>query len=94
MIRKIIEKRTITQASKILHLRQSHLQFGSSITCSPMFAALIITEIMSEAKDTKQRISNSKTFLDTSKAFDVVDHQGMLNALHSQCVRETMAALQ
>ena len=39
---------------------------------------------MAEARDSKQQLL--LTFMDTSKAFDVVDHRGMLNALHQQGV--------
>ena len=88
IIGKIVEKHMIAQARPILDPKQSHLQFGFSVGCSPMFAALIITEIMADAKDTKEPLF--LTFLDTSKAFDVVHHKGMLNALHEQGVQGSL----
>ena len=42
----------------------------------------MFTEVMAEAADPKEPLYI--TFLDASKAFDVVNHKGMLNALHQQ----------
>ena len=53
-----------------------------------MFAALILTEIMADAADSKQELL--VTLMDTSKAFDVVSHNGMLNAIHQQGVQGTL----
>ena len=47
-----------------------------------MLAALMITEIMAEAKDNIEILY--LTFMDSSKAFDVVNHHAMLNALFEQ----------
>ena len=81
----------ISHANFILDLVQSHFQFGFSPGCSPLFAALIITKILAIAKNNKDPLYI--TFLDTSNAFDVVDHKGMLNALHTHGVQDTLWSL-
>ena len=43
---------------------------------------------MANAKDSKQEIY--VTYMDTSKAFDIVDHKGMLNALHQQSIHDSL----
>ena len=84
VIGKILEKHMLQETDKILGTSQSHLQFGFTNGCSPMYAALVITEIMAEAKDSGKPLY--LTFMDSSKAFDVVCHESMLNALHEQDV--------
>ena len=56
-----------------------------------MFAALVLTEVMAEARDNNSTLHIA--FMDTSKAFDVVDHHSMLNALHQQGVNGKMWGL-
>ena len=72
IIGKVIEKHMIKQAKPILE-HQSHLQFGFFSGCSPSYAALVLTELMAEAKDPGTELYI--TFMDTSKAFDVVRHE-------------------
>ena len=67
IIGKIVEKHMISYANPILDPAQSHLQFGLSPGCSPLFAELIITEILTKAKDNKDPLYIN--FLNTSKAF-------------------------
>ena len=61
---------------------QSPLQFGFTSGISPNFAALIITEVMNQAKSNKSPLYLE--LIDTSKAFDVVNHRGMLNSAYRQ----------
>ena len=91
IIDKNVEKHMISHGNPILDPGQSHLQFGFSQGCSPMFAALIFTEFLTEPKDNKDL--RYITFLDTSKTVDVVDHKGMLNTLHAQGVQDTLWSL-
>ena len=65
----------LKNARPVLDAVQSRLQLGFSGGISPVYAALVVTELMAEAADSKQELL--VTFLDTSKAFDVVDHEGM-----------------
>ena len=85
IIGKIIELHIIGHTKSILDPIQSPLQFGFSRGCSPIYAALLLTEIIADAKDSNQSLMI--TFMDTSKAFDVVHHNGMLNAIHEQGIR-------
>ena len=75
----------------ILDPVQNRLQFGFTQGASPVYAALVITEAMAEAQDTGKPLYI--TFLDTSKAFDVVDHKCMLNALYQQGVTGSLWSL-
>ena len=47
-----------------------------------IYAGLVLSEAMAEAANHNQELCIQ--VLDTSKAFDVVNHQSMPNALHSQ----------
>ena len=84
LVGKIIEKHILIMTDSALANSHSPLQFGFTKGCSPLLAALIITEIMAEAKDSGQLLLI--TFMDSSKAFDVVNHQAMLKALFQQGV--------
>ena len=84
IVGKVVEKQLIKMSRPTLDSLQSRLQYGFTSGISPIYAATILTEIMAEAKDTKTELYVA--FLDTAKAFDVVDHKGMLNALYRQGV--------
>ena len=86
IVGKVVEKQMIAQLRPTLDRLQSRLQFGFSKGISPIYAAVVLTEIMAEAKDCKEELHI--TFMDTSKAFDVVSHIGMLNALHEQGISD------
>jgi hypothetical protein len=88
IIGKVIEKEMLQRIRTSLDRNQSRLQFGFTPGVSPLYAALILTEVMSEARDTKE--PTIITFMDTSKAFDVVAHPNMLHALHSQGVKDSL----
>lgn len=82
IVGKIVEMHMVKHARPILDSKQSSSQFGFTSGSSPVYASLILTEVLAEAKDKKEEIMI--TLMDTSKAFDVVSHKGMLNALHQQ----------
>ena len=88
IVGKIVEKHLLKQIRPVLDSAQSRSQFGFTKGNSPTYAALIITELLAEAKDTKSELHI--TFMDTSKAFDVVDRKGMLNALHYQGIHGSL----
>ena len=85
LVGKIVEKHMLVHTNAILGQDQSQLQFGFTEGCAPNYAALMLTEVMAEAKDSGSPLFI--TFMDSSKAFDVVDHRAMLNALHQQGVK-------
>ena len=64
---------------KILEV-QSRLQFGFTEGTSPSIAAVLITEAICEAKIKKEPLYIA--FLDTKKAFDVVNHASLLRKLY------------
>ena len=82
IVGKIVEMHMVNHTRPILDQQQSRLQFGFSHGCSPVMAALILSEVIANAKDNDEELII--TLLDTSKAFDVVSHPIMLNALHQQ----------
>ena len=65
-----------------LGMSQSPLQFGftKGVPCNT--AAMLLTEAIAHHRDTKTPIY--LTFMDASKAFDVVDHDCILNHLYNQ----------
>ena len=67
IIGKVIELHMLSHSRPILDPIQSPHQFGFSKGCSPIYAALLLTEIMAEASDLNQHLYI--TLLDTSKAF-------------------------
>ena len=79
---KVLEKHLLAVSKEVLKDGQDPLQFGFTEKCSPSLCALLITEASAEAKDARTPLY--LTFLDSSKAFDLVDHDVMLNALHDQ----------
>ena len=66
----------------ILDPEQSKLQFGFTCSSSPIYAALVLTNMMAKATDHKQDLLI--TFMDTSKALYIVSHTSMLNAYTSR----------
>jgi hypothetical protein len=84
IVGKITEKHMLYNTRPVLDPSQSRGQFGFSSGICPIFAAVIITELIANAKSNNEELY--LTFLDTSKAFDVVSHNCMLNALHQQGV--------
>ena len=56
-----------------------------------MIAALILTEVLAEAKDSGKLLL--VTFMDSSKAFDIVNHASMLNALFEHGIKGELWSL-
>ena len=88
LVGKVVELYLMSLSRPILDGCQSNLQFGFTKGCSPMFAALALTEIIAEAKDNDKPLII--TLMDTSKAFDVVSHTSMLNCLYLQGVQGSL----
>ena len=75
LVERSMMKRTQSKAVKL----QDPLQYGFTSGVSPSFCALMVTEAVAEALDKKQELY--LTFMDSSKAFDMVDHTMMLASL-------------
>lgn len=76
---KIMEKCMMEETICCTSEHQNPLQYGFTKGVSPAFCALLITEAIAEAADTKSQVFLS--FMDSSKAFDMVNHKIMLNSL-------------
>ena len=83
---KIIEKEQLSQTKASLKHKHSKLQFGFTDGCSSTTCAFILTEAISEAKDTKEALHI--VYMDAKKAFDVVCHPALLVDLHHQGLGE------
>ena len=75
----IVEKQMIMYSLPILDHNQSCQQFGFTSGYSPIYAALVLSEVMAEAANLNQELLI--TPLDTSKALSVINHQK--HPLHS-----------
>ena len=80
LLGKILEKIMVAPTKEILKARLNTLQRGFCDRSSSVNTALLLSEAIAEAKDKKEPIYGA--FLDASKAFDVVWHDGMLLNLH------------
>lgn len=85
LLGKILEKHMIFLSKEALDKAQSPLQFGftKGVPCNT--ASLLLTETMAHYKDLKMPLY--LTFMDASKAFDVVDHDSALNHLYNQGIK-------
>ena len=79
-IGKVVEKHMMARTKPASKAKQDPLQFGFTEDSSPSICALLLTESIAEAKDQKTPLYLS--FMDSSKAFDMVDHTILLNSLH------------
>ena len=79
-IGKLFEKVLVSPTKSILVNKLNRLQRGFCSQSSSINTAFIISEAAAEAKDCKQPLFT--TYLDASKAFDVVYHASMLLKLH------------
>jgi hypothetical protein len=82
LLGKVIEKHMVYLSDSKLSASQSPLQFGftKDVPCST--ASVLLTEVIAHHRDTKTTMY--LTFMDASKAFDVVDHDCIMNHLYDQ----------
>ena len=85
IVGKILEEEMVPSTNRATLPNSSRNQFGFKDGVSCNNAAVLLTEMLMEAKDAKQAIFVS--YMDTTKAFDMVHHPGLLCALHDQGVR-------
>jgi hypothetical protein len=83
---KILEKVVVPAITTPMLEMQSKMQRGFSEGSSSSNAALLLTEAIAEAKDMEKPLY--VTMLDASKAFDVVDHDALMQALHLHRVQD------
>ena len=84
VIGKILEEELVPHTNHAVKPNSSRNQFGFKEGVSCNNAGVLITEAMMEAKDAKSAVYVA--YMDTSKAFDMVHHGGLMCALHNQGV--------
>lgn len=77
---KVVEKEMMKQTKPASRKKQDPLQYGFTEECSPAICSLMVTEAIAEARDLDQQLFIA--FMDSAKAFDVVDHTILLNAMY------------
>ena len=80
IIMKVVEKAWLLRVVPTLKEQQNPMQHGFTQSSSSINAALLVSEALNEAYDIKKPVHI--TLLDASKAFDVVDHDILLNELY------------
>ena len=71
----VVEKVMTTHTKPVSQAKQDPVQYGFTETCS-----LMVIEAIAEAKDQKTLLYQS--LMDSSKAFNMVDHTICFNSLH------------
>jgi hypothetical protein len=79
VIGKVLELLLILRCGHLFRSRQNPLQRGFTQQISPIYAALIVMEIINEFKDNNSDLT--VIFLDAEKAFDKVWHSGLFRRL-------------
>ena len=79
IIGKITEIYMVEKTRLVINKKQNSCQFGFTAGVSPTYAALVFSEVIAESKDSGEPAYIA--VMDTSKAFDVVNHYAMLNSL-------------
>ena len=82
VLSKVVESVYKVRHEETQLFHQDELQFGFSKGYSPVMAALIVTELIGEAKSLNRTIYIAS--LDARKAFDVVDHNILLHTLYDE----------
>ncbi|CAC5410976.1 unnamed protein product [Mytilus coruscus] len=77
---KVVEKIHLSRNEDKILVRQSNLQKGFTKGESPCIAALIITELIIEAKERKSSLYIA--LMDARKVFDILWHLGLLGEMH------------
>ena len=80
IVGKLVEKIHLDSVTEMLSKVQSKLQRGFTKDTSPSFGSLILTEAIAESIDNGKPLFT--TFIDATKAFDVVWHDSMLVKLY------------
>ena len=81
LIGKVIEKIHLTRNSNAITEQQNKLQTGFTQGEMPIIAALILSELIAEAKSNKSPLYVA--FMDARKAFDLVWHTGLFRDLYT-----------
>ena len=85
LIGKIIEKELTSRINARLRPCHNPHQFGFTEGASSNNAAVLLTEALLDSKANRKPLH--VTFMDASKAFDVVDHSSMLRHLYNRQVQ-------
>ena len=88
MISKILEKEMVPHTRNATIRNSSNNQFGFKKDLSCINAGILLTEALMEAKDSKKPIY--LCLMDTTKAFDMVDHPNLLCSLYQQGVKNQL----
>ena len=77
---KLLEHIILNRIKPQLDTHQSNLQMGFTKGCSSTNAALLVTELINDAKDECRKLYLAS--LDARKAFDMVYHNSLLSKLY------------
>ena len=84
----MLEQCILVKLKPIFKEAQNSLQRGFTEGVAPMFAALILVEVINEYADNKDDLT--VLLLDAEKAFDRVWHEGLFRKLHSLGIPDTL----
>jgi len=91
LIGKVVEKEILDRTKLCGKDNRSNLQFGFTEGVAPITAAMIITEAICQAQNNKEILT--ATFMDASKAFDIVCHSSLLNTLADHGIQGNLWSL-
>jgi hypothetical protein len=88
LVGKIVEKELTSRINNILHPSHSKYQYGFTEGASSNNAAFLLSEALADSKTRNKPLF--ATYMDASKAFDVVDHSSVMNHLYNRGVDGTL----